>query len=66
MQGRAIAANLEPGQTLAAAEPDSEVSMLTYVCAGCNNRFADTGTYFYGIASTRCIWCRKFPKGKTK
>ena len=38
--------------------------MATYICTGCQRQYPDTGSYFYGQASTRCIWCAKFPKGK--
>jgi hypothetical protein len=42
----------------------NEPEMLTYECKGCGGRFADLGLYFYGVSSTRCIWCSKFPKAK--
>jgi hypothetical protein len=55
---------LGPAQTIAVEGPDCGPEMFTYVCTGCNQKFPDTGLYFYGVSSTRCIWCTKFPKGK--
>ncbi len=36
--------------------------MQKFVCQGCARTLFDTGLYFYGVCSTRCIWCSKFPK----
>jgi len=57
---------LGPLQQQALDGPDSGPEMTTYVCKGCNQKFPDTGLYFYGVSSTRCIWCAKFPKVKSR
>lgn len=36
--------------------------MQKFVCQGCAGIYFDTGLYFYGKSSIRCIWCSKFPK----
>lgn len=51
-------------QQAAVNGPDTGPEMTNYICKGCNTQFPDTGLYFYGISSTKCIWCAKFPKGK--
>lgn len=63
---QACSESLGPAQQRALDGPDSDVAMTTYVCAGCDTQFPDTGLYFYGVGSVKCIWCAKFPKGKQK
>lgn len=41
-----------------------EVPMKYFICLGCNKKYLDTGDYFYGKNSTKCIWCTKFPTSK--
>ena len=36
--------------------------MQRFNCVSCGTTYFDTGLYFYGVSSTRCIWCMKFPK----
>lgn len=55
---------LGPLQEAAVNGPDTGPEMTTYICKGCHTQFPDTGLYFYGISSIKCIWCAKFPKGK--
>ena len=66
MTAQPVAGELEPKQQAAALGPVDQFGpdMLTYECRGCGGRFADVGLYFYGVNSTRCIWCTKFPKAK--
>lgn len=40
--------------------------MLTFICGACNNKFYDMKHYFYGVASTTCLWCTKFPERNAK
>lgn len=64
VEARPVTGDLGPGQQAAVDGPDTGPEMTTYICKGCNNKFPDTGLYFYGVGSTRCIWCTKFPKVK--
>lgn len=68
MTAQPVAGELGPRQLEAINGPVDNIGpeMLTYVCVGCNQKFADTGLYFYGTSSTKCIWCSKFPKTKGK
>jgi hypothetical protein len=52
---------LGPKQQEAVDGPDGP-PMYTFVCATCEKQYPDTNRYFYGIESTRCMWCTKFPK----
>ena len=36
-------------------------AMQTFVCKSCSAKFPDTGLYFYGKSSVKCLWCTKFP-----
>lgn len=40
---------------------EKEVEMTTFVCSACKLKFMNTGLYFYGVSSTKCMWCKKFP-----
>ena len=64
VEAKPVTGDLGPKQQIAADGPEAEPEMLTYMCAGCKGKFPDTGLYFYGVSSTKCIWCTKFPKGK--
>jgi hypothetical protein len=66
MEPQPLTVELGPKQLEAVNGPvdQNDVEMLTYECKGCGGKFADVGSYFYDIASTHCIWCRKFPKVK--
>lgn len=66
MEPQPVAGELSIKQTLAVTGPVDQFGpdMLTYNCSGCGVKFADVGLYFYGISSTKCIWCAKFPKAK--
>lgn len=68
MDARPIAGELELKQQEAVNGPvdPNEVEMLTYKCSGCGGQFPDMGHYFYGVSSTRCTWCAKFPKAKNE
>jgi len=37
------------------------VPMSYFICKSCNNKFLDCGLYFYGVESSKCLWCAKFP-----
>jgi len=43
-----------------------DVPMHIYICQGCQRQLYDMDLYFYGTASTKCLWCSKFPKQKQK
>ena len=66
MEPQAITNSLGPKQQEAATGPIDQIEpeMLTYECKSCSGRFVDLGLYFYGVNSTKCIWCSKFPKAK--
>ena len=68
MDARPVTGELAPRQRAAVTGPidQNEVEMLTYKCSGCGGQFPNTGLYFYGTSSTRCIWCAKFPKAKNE
>ena len=68
MEPQPVASELGPKQLEAVNGPvdQNEPEMLTYEGKGCDGRFADLGLYFYGVGSTKCIWCSKFPKAKNE
>jgi hypothetical protein len=68
MQSAPVTDDLGPKQQEAVNGPvdHNEIEMLTYKCSGCGGQFPDMGHYFYGVGSTRCIWCAKFPKVKNE
>ena len=66
MTAQPVTGELGPKQIESVNGPDTGPDMLTFVCVGCSKKFADTGLYFYGVSSTKCIWCSKFPKTKGK
>jgi len=39
-----------------------EVEMHKATCESCKKEFFDMNLYFYDKASTKCLWCTKFPK----
>ena len=41
---------------------EKEVEMTTFTCKSCKKIFPDTGSYFFGKKSVKCLWCSKFPK----
>jgi hypothetical protein len=43
-----------------------DLDMEKYVCEGCGAKYFDTGLYFYGKPSVKCLWCTKFPKQKER
>ena len=43
---------------------EKETEMKLFTCKSCNKKFPDTGSYFYGKKSEKCLWCTKFPKSK--
>jgi hypothetical protein len=57
---------LGPLQQIAVDGPSYGPEMFTYICVGCKQKFPDTGLYFNGVSSTKCIWCAKFPKVKSR
>ena len=66
MDPQPVSVDLGPKQTEAVNGPIDPFGpeMVTYECKGCGGRFADVGLYFYGVGSTKCTWCSKFPKAK--
>lgn len=65
IKAKPITGDLGPRQQQFVDGPNGP-AMVTYVCAGCNKKFPDTGSYFYDRPNTKCIWCTKFPKGVKK
>lgn len=47
------------------AEGD-EPELEKFTCVVCEKTYFDTGLYFYGTKSTRCLWCTKFPPVKKR
>ena len=41
-----------------------EPELTKFTCTSCQKTYFDTGLYFYGVKSTRCLWCTKFPPVK--
>ena len=64
-KAKAVTGELGPRQQQFVDGPNGP-PMTTYICSGCSQKFPDTGSYFYGRPSQRCIWCTKFPKGVKK
>lgn len=61
MKPRPVTGDLSEKQQQAVDGPYGP-PMQKFVCQGCAKTYFDTGFYFYGVSSTRCIWCMKFPK----
>ena len=59
-----VTGELTVKQQEAVTGPDGP-PMQQFVCAVCDNKHFDVKHYFYGIASTRCMWCEKYSKKKT-
>ena len=68
MQPQSVTGELGPKQQEAVDGPvdQTDVEMLIFECQGCSGKFFDVGHYYYGINSTRCTWCSKFPKVKNE
>ena len=64
MVARPLSTVLGPKQQQAVDGPYGP-PMQTYICQSCEKQYPDTGLYFYGKSSVKCIWCTKFPKAKT-
>jgi hypothetical protein len=47
------------------AKKETEVEMKVFTCKACKQKFPDTGLYFYGNKSEKCMWCKKFPSRNT-
>lgn len=45
---------------------DDEPELTKFTCTVCEKNYFDTGLYFYGVKSTRCLWCNKFPPTKKR
>jgi len=43
---------------------EKEIPLKIFTCKNCKNKFFDTSFYFYNKASTKCLWCTKFPSRK--
>ena len=41
-----------------------EPELTKFTCTSCQKTYFDTGLYFYGVKSTRCLRCTKFPPFK--
>jgi hypothetical protein len=48
------------------ANDESEDDLKKFTCSSCEREYFDTNLYFYGTKSTRCLWCTKFPRVKTR
>lgn len=64
LEAAPVTGELGPKQQEAVAGPDDNYGpdMVQFSCTICNNRFFDMKHYFYGIASTKCLWCEKYKK----
>ena len=51
-------------QIVQAQEEEPELKKFT--CTVCEKTYFDTGLYFYGTKSTRCLWCTKFPPSRKR
>ena len=60
-EARPVTGELGPAQQAAVDGPDGP-PMRQFVCAACNNRYFDMKHYFYGVESTRCLWCEKYKR----
>jgi hypothetical protein len=58
-----VAGELGPAQQASVDGPDGP-PMQQFCCEVCNNRWFDVKHYFYGITSTKCLWCEKYGKKK--
>lgn len=61
MQPQPVTSELGPQQTVASDGPDGP-DMKQFVCSVCDQRHYDVYHYFYGIDSTKCMWCLKYNK----
>jgi hypothetical protein len=61
MDAHPVARELEPSQQAAVDGPDGP-DMKQFVCVVCDQRHYDVSHYFYGVDSTRCMWCLKYNK----
>lgn len=61
MQPQAVTDELGPQQIAATNGPNGP-DMKQFVCAVCDQRHYDVSHYFYGVDSTRCMWCLKYNK----
>jgi hypothetical protein len=56
-----VTGELDVKQQAAASGPDGP-DMKQFVCTVCDQRHYDVNHYFYGVDSTRCMWCSKYNK----
>lgn len=61
MEARPVSDALGEKQQLFADGPSD---MSYFICKSCKNKFLDCTLYFYGVKSTNCLWCAKFPGRK--
>jgi hypothetical protein len=61
MDARPVAGDLDPKQQEAVNGPNGP-DMKQFVCTVCDQRHYDVNHYFYGVDSTRCMWCSKYNK----
>jgi hypothetical protein len=45
---------------------DADIEMKKFTCVTCSKEYFDMNLYFKDTASTKCLWCSKFPKPKGK
>lgn len=65
MQPQPVTDELGPQQTAAIVGPDGP-TIEQFVCSVCDQKHYDINHYFYGVDSTRCMWCTKYNKQKPK
>lgn len=53
-------AKTEPTKTKQ-SDDDYGPDMLSFICSNCKTKYFDTGHYFTGIKSKKCLWCTKYP-----
>lgn len=63
MDSHPVTGELAAKQQEAVTGPDGP-PMQQFTCVVCDNKNFDVKHYFYGIESTRCMWCEKYNKKK--
>ena len=61
LEAAPVTGELGPKQQEALAGPDGP-PIEQFVCSVCNTKHYDMKHYFYGVASTKCLWCEKYGK----
>ncbi len=59
LEAHPVTGELGPAQKAALDGPDGP-PIRQFVCTACERKFFDMPHYFYGVESTRCLWCNKY------